>query len=80
VNARFAAWLAQQEVNGRDFTAEQRGWLEDIRDHIASSLRIEADDFEYAPFAQKGGIGRVYEVFGAELPTLLEELNEVLAA
>ena len=27
VNERFAAWLAQQEVNGRAFTAEQRaGW------------------------------------------------------
>jgi type I restriction enzyme R subunit len=80
VNERFAAWLAQQEVNGRAFTDEQRGWLEAIRDHIASSLRIEADDFEYAPFAQRGGIGRVYEVFGPEFPRLLEELNEVLAA
>jgi type I restriction enzyme R subunit len=80
VNARFAAWLAQQEVNGRAFTAEQRSWLEAIRDHVAASLRIEPDDFEYAPFAQRGGIGRVYEVFGPEWPQLLEELNEVLAA
>ena len=80
VNARFAAWLAQQEVNGRAFTPEQRAWLEAIRDHIASSLRIDPADFEYAPFAQKGGIGRVYEVFGPEFPQLLEELNEVLAA
>lgn len=80
VNARFAAWLAQQEVNGRTFTAEQRSWLQDMRDHVAASLRIEPDDFEYAPFAQRGGIGRVYQVFGPELPELLEELNEVLAA
>jgi type I restriction enzyme, R subunit len=80
VNARFAAWLAQQEVNGRTFTADQRSWLEAIRDHIASSLRIEPDDFEYAPFAQRGGIGRAYQVFGLEWPKLLEELNEVLAA
>jgi type I restriction enzyme, R subunit len=80
VNARFAAWLAQQEINGRAFTPEQRTWLEAIRDHIAASLRIEPDDFEYAPFAQRGGIGRVYQVFGPEFPQLLEELNEVLAA
>ena len=80
VNQRFTAWMARQEVNGRAFTAEQRGWLEDIRDHVASSLRIEPDDFEYSPFAQRGGIGRVYQVFGPELPQLLEELNEALAA
>src|SRR5207249_4684462 len=28
VNARFASWIAQQETNGRKFTAEQRQWLE----------------------------------------------------
>jgi type I restriction enzyme R subunit len=80
VAARFAAWLGQQEAGGRRFTAEQRQWLEAIRDHIAGSLRIEPEDFEYAPFAQRGGIGRVYEVFGDELDGLLAELNEVLAA
>ncbi len=80
VNARFAAWLAQQEVNGRAFTPEQRTWLEAMRDHIATSLRIEPDDFEYAPFAQRGGIGRVYEVFGAEWEEVLQELNSVLVA
>ena len=80
VNARFAAWLAQQEVNGRAFTTEQRTWLEAMRDHIATSLRIEPDDFEYAPFAQRGGIGRVYEVFGPKWEGLLDELNEALVA
>ena len=38
------------------------------------------DDFEYVPFAQKGGAGKVYQLFGERLPGLLEELNEVLAA
>jgi type I restriction enzyme R subunit len=80
VNARFEAWLAQQAVNGRAFTLEQRIWLEAMRDHIAASLRIEPDDFEYAPFAQRGGIGRVYEVFGEEWAGLVAELNEVLVA
>ncbi len=80
VNMRFAAWLAHQEINGRAFTLEQHMWLEAIRDHVALSLHIEPDDFEYPPFAQRGGIGRASEVFGAEWPSLLEELNEVLAA
>jgi type I restriction enzyme R subunit len=33
--------------------------------------------FDYAPFAQRGGAGKVYQVFGEELDGLLEELNEV---
>jgi len=80
VEVRFQQWLAQQENKGRRFTEEQLQWLVLIRDHIAASLGIEMGDFDYAPFAQKGGAGKVYQVFGAELEKLLEELNEVLAA
>lgn len=80
VNERFNDWLARQEAGGRHFTEEQRQWLELIRDHIAGSLKIEADDFEYTPFAQRGGMGRIYQVFGEKLDLLLDELNETLAA
>ena len=80
VHERFSGWLAQQEGSGRNFTEEQRQWLELIRDHIASSFAIETDDFEYVPFAQHGGLGKAYQVFGKELGPLMNELNEVLAA
>ncbi len=50
VNERFAAWLLQQENAGRDFTDEQRHWLEEIRDHIAASMDISTDDLDYTPF------------------------------
>ncbi len=80
VRTRFAAWLAQQELLGRRFAAEQRAWLEMIRDHVAASLRIELEDFDEVPFTQHGGRGGVYNAFGAELKPLLDELNEVLAA
>lgn len=80
VEARFQHWLAQQENKGRRFTEEQLQWLVLIRDYIAASLGIEMEDFDYAPFAQKGGAGKVYQVFGEELEGLLEELNEALAA
>ena len=80
VNARFDAWLAEQATRGRTFTEEQRAWLELIRDHVATSLAIERADFELSPFAQQGGLGRAAQVFGPDLPSLLDELNEVLAA
>ena len=51
-----------------------------IRDHIAANLGIEAEDFDYAPFAQRGGLGKVHQLFGAELPTVLSSLNDTLAA
>jgi len=80
VEERFRAWLLQQENAGRTFTPEQIAWLERIRDHVAASLAISTEDFEYAPFAQQGGLGKAYEVFGDELTPLLDELNEALAA
>ncbi|MFA6181632.1 type I restriction-modification enzyme R subunit C-terminal domain-containing protein [Acidithiobacillus sp.] len=80
VNANFKAWLAGQESAGKQFSTDQRRWLEMIRDHIAANLGIEPDDFEYAPFAQEGGLGRVHQIFGDELNTLIEQLNESLAA
>ena len=79
VEERFQGWLAMQEIAGRDFTDEQRQWLEAIKDHIAGSVSIEPGDLQYAPFAQRGGIGRAHTVFGDELAALLEELNLALA-
>jgi type I restriction enzyme R subunit len=65
---------------GSVYMPEQLAWLNLIREHIATSLSIETDDFEYAPFSQRGGLGKAYEVFGETLPALLDELNEALAA
>jgi type I restriction enzyme R subunit len=80
VDERFAAWLAQQEQRGRRFTAEQRQWLEAMRDHVAANLEVRPEDLDYAPFVQRGGLGAAHRVFGAELRPLLDELNGVLAA
>ncbi len=62
------------------FSADQLAWLELIRDHIATSLSIEPDDFGYAPFNQRGGLGKAHNLFGTDLAKLLDELNEALAA
>jgi type I restriction enzyme R subunit len=80
VNTNFNAWLGEQESRGLKFTDEQRHWLEMIRDHVAANLVVEPDDFEYAPFAQEGGLGKVHQLFGNELNSIIDELNGALAA
>jgi type I restriction enzyme R subunit len=93
VATNFKAWLAGTAlttsqrttvgaVNGRDkpFTEEQLRWLYMIRDHIAANLSIDFDDFDYAPFSGEGGLGKVHQLFGEQLPAILNELNEKLAA
>ena len=78
VNQRFERWLDLQEATGRQFTPEQIEWLKMIKNHIATSLSIEGNDFSYAPFSQKGGIMRAYRVFGDDFNKILVELNEAL--
>ena len=51
-----------------------------IRAPFATSPSIEPDDLELSPFNQHGGLGRAHQLFGDQLPKLLDELNEVLAA
>ena len=86
VNARFDTWLKQRSssqlsgVSPQPFTAEQLAWVHLIRDHIATSLAIEPDDFGYSPFAQRGGLGKAHQLFGDQLNPLLEELNLALVA
>lgn len=77
VQANFKAWLAQ---HGEPFTPEQQHWLEMIRDHIAANLGIELEDFDYAPFSQQGGLGRVHQLFGEQLTQVMDELNRELVA
>ena len=43
---------------------------------ITTSLSIEMDDFEYAPFYEKGGTMKVYQLFGDPLNGILETLTE----
>ena len=66
--------------SGVKFASERLASLNLIRDHIATSLSFDPEDFDLAPFSQQGGLGKAHQLFAAELLRLLEELNEVLAA
>jgi len=80
VRERFERWLAAQARAGKAFTSEQLAWLEAIRDHVAASIDIRADDLALTPFIERGGLGKADQLFGRGLMPMLDELNEVLAA
>ncbi len=55
---------------------------DDVQDVLVSreAWMPGATDFEYAPFSQHGGLGKVHQLFGDKLNAIIEELNETLAA
>ena len=75
VNYNFQQWTLRRNAGPVHFTEEQMDWLRLVRDHIAASLSITPDDLELDPFDRKGGLGRFYEVFGADYEALLQEMN-----
>ncbi len=81
VDKRFQAWIWRHNAQrGTAFTPEQTEWLRLMKDHIASSCSIARDDFDYAELADKGGLQRVWQVFGDELDGLMDEMNRELVA
>ncbi|MCB9740842.1 MAG: DEAD/DEAH box helicase family protein [Deltaproteobacteria bacterium] len=77
---RFDGWVLQQEQRGRRFTEEQLGWLRLVRDRIVVDLEVRLEDFDQTPFVEKGGLGKVWAVFGEELEGIVAELNRELVA
>ncbi|WP_289064187.1 DEAD/DEAH box helicase family protein [uncultured Zobellia sp.] len=81
IEANFNKWIFKQHTGQHNrFTQEQLDWLRMIKDHVVSSYHIEIDDLDYTPFDAKGGKGKMYQLFGKEMNTIINELNEVLAA
>ena len=80
VNYNFMQWTLKRNAGAVHFTDEQMEWLRLVKDHIAASLSISADDLDYTPFDRKGGLGRFYEVFGDQYLEILDEMNIELVA
>jgi type I restriction enzyme R subunit len=66
---------------GKDFTSDQRLWLDRIRSHLIANLSIDKEDFEYIPvFSDYGGWNKANRVFEGQLSTLISEFNRAVAA
>jgi type I restriction enzyme R subunit len=81
VRRNFQAWILKRHSGaGEKFSEAQMDWLRMIRDHVATSVRIERDDLDFAPFDGKGGLGGMHALFGAQMDAVMDEMNEALSA
>jgi type I restriction enzyme R subunit len=80
VNRNFQDWVFDKQAGALKFNEEQMEWLRMIKNHIATSMHFSKDDLDYAPFDAKGGIGRMYNLFGEQIDEIIEEMNEELVA
>ena len=76
VEKRFAEWLGRQREEGVSFNQNELNWLEKIKQHIATTAEIEADDFELGELQKMGGLGKAVKIFGHDkFEKILVQLN-----
>lgn len=81
VDLNFRDWILKKNAGQHNrFTEEQMQWLRMIKDHIATSIHLDADDLDYTPFDAEGGKGKMWQLFGEGMNDIINELNEALAA
>lgn len=81
VDLNFRDWILKKNAGQHNrFTEEQMQWLRMIKDHIATSIHLDADDLDYTPFDAAGGKGKMWQLFGEQMDEIINELNEALAA
>ncbi len=61
------------------FNEEQMQWLRMIKDYVVNSFHIDKDDFDLNPFNAQGGLGKMWQLFGDQTDSIINELNEALA-
>lgn len=80
VDKRFQDWVFRKQAGTLKYTEEQMNWLRMMKEHIATSFNIEKDDLEYNPFDAKGGMMKMWNLFGEGMEDIIDELNKELVA
>jgi type I restriction enzyme, R subunit len=80
VDKNFQNWIFRKQAGTLKYTEEQVQWLRMIKDYIVASFHVDREDFELDPFNKKGGLGKMWQLFGEETDSLINELNESLVA
>ena len=55
-------------------------WLRMIKNNIASSIHIDADDLDCTPIDTEGGKRKMFLLFGDKMNETINELYEALVA
>ena len=77
VDKNFQRWIFKKQEGTLKFTEEQMYFLRKIKENIATSFKTEAEDLETF---EQGALARAYNVFGEELYSLIDEMNDKLTA
>ena len=78
---RFNLGLGREKRAGREYTQEQLGWLEAIRDHLAANIEVSLRDLQDFPqFTARGGVIAARKAFGPQLETVIGDVTEALVA
>jgi type I restriction enzyme R subunit len=80
VDKNFQEWVFKKQAGITKFNEEQMQWLRMIKDYVTSSYHIEKEDFDLNPFNARGGLGKMWQLFGEKTEEIINELNEALAA
>jgi type I restriction enzyme R subunit len=80
VDKNFQDWVFAKQAGALKFNDEQMTWLRMIKEHITSSFSFSKDDLSLTPFIEKGGLDRMWELFGEQIENVINELNASLIA
>jgi type I restriction enzyme R subunit len=80
VDKRFQEWVFKKQAGPIKYNEEQMTWLRMIKDHIATSFYLDKEDLDYSPFDAKGGIMKIWQIFGDNVDEIIDELNTELVA
>ena len=81
VDKNFQDWIFKKNAGQHNaFTEAQMQWLRMMKDYVANSFSIDKEDFDLSPFNAEGGLSKMWQLFGDDTDTIINELNSVLAA
>lgn len=75
IDKNFKNWVFGAQAGALKFNEEQMTWLRMIKDHIASSFSFRKEDLSLTPFVEKGGLDKMWELFGDQLDVIISDLN-----
>lgn len=68
-------------VGDRVLSTEQKEWMGYIREHLVENLTLDTEDFDLAPvFERRGGLGKFRRAFAGDHESIIQMINENIAA